>query len=299
MSSERFIEALHEAQRTNELEDFLDARHTQLCSETRAINLAGGGHRLTFNYIHPDSVVRIGPRTRGFKMNDPDIYRILASTLLRFDPNTIDDADMTILQGSQISLLRYFNQVVHQKDFERKTLHERGRIWKRNHPLDLVDIRASGTSMCLENAATSHNLSIFGGVSSALVYCTMRSGENGGEHCVQIINSGGSIKLFDPTHPNYEVSDRGDIAIGLTCFDLDPAEFLLQSVPIRRTICRPDSLESYPVEWSFMPSFPATQEEFSGMSRLEWMVYGEASEANMRSLAIQSLREALMDNGLL
>ncbi len=299
MSSERFIENLHEAQRTNELDAFLAARHDELCSATRAINLAGGGHRLTFNYIHPDSVVKISPRTRGFRMNDPTINRLLADVLLHINPNVIEDADDTIMQGSQIVVLNYFSEATQQKDSVRKTLHERGKRWNRNRPLDLAEVRASGTSMCLENAATSHNLSIFGGVSSALVYCATRSGNNGGEHCVQIIISDGSTKLFDPTHPSYDVSSRGVIAIGLTSFDIDPTEFLLRSVPVQRIINRPEPLGNYPLEWSFVPSFPATQEEFSGMSRLKWMVYGEASEASMQNLAVQSLHDALVDNGFL
>lgn len=266
MTSEKFLDDLHEAARTSEVSDYIAEREARLAASAPPIVYHGEEHRFTTGYIHPDSSVNATRHKRGFRLDDPEPNRRFAHEVLRlesegFEPST----DSLVLKAAQLAVAGYFG-------FDADTnenLRLMGKVL-RNKPRSIRELASQGAAIGYERAAASHNMCLIGGVDSAYLMGLMDFRGVSRPHAFQLVRENRTNKLFDPTVPHLEIRDEV-IVVRPSTVVVDALKFISEHEVLRSviTVRKNGNKFEHDVAYSFWAAYPATFEAYYALSHTE------------------------------
>jgi hypothetical protein len=298
MSTEKFIDGLNEAARAADIRGYMQERHDLLTAQTSPITYIGTGEKISYRYIHPESVVKVGALTKGFRVNDPAVHDKFADAVIVISRlGEIQSPEEIILHSAQWATLLYLGQNEDNRKLRKKV--QGGLI--RGRVRDLSEVADSNTAMCVEKAVVSHNLCMLGAVASAyLTGDILIDNQEPLGHAFQLVQVGKKNMLFDPTSPSYNYIN-GRLSMIPTPFEIDSTEFLIEGKPVTTT--KLDNInKDVPCRtftYTHQPLYPVTFEGFDSLSFIERAALGETPKESLRYRAIKDAARNLLSSGLI
>ncbi len=294
MSSEVFIDGLRDAYNQGDAEGFLLEQHERLAETTRPIDFIGAGSKVTYNYIHPESRIQITLNTKGFRVNDPNALIDFGEAVLTISQR--DDevtSDRLVIDAAQYAMFKYYSIGDSPVDEKvRMKFHPR---FLKGKTRDLHEVRESGTAMCSERAALSHNFTTLGGLPTAFATGMMGpTPESARPHATQIVRVDDEFMLFDSANPSVRVSNGRTTLVPTTAV-VDPYKTLVDGLPQAVRMSREYDTGTYvmDVEFTHTALYPATFEGFDKLGRLGKAAIANMSNADKRKLGIEDAAERL------
>lgn len=171
-------------------------------------------------FLHPESKVEINAIVDPIMIDDPAIYTLLIDTFARYkrSPGWQDKSLRELTPETVLTVINsYFGN--DWSDGETAEIRKRfylDRSGLDSEPLHLNELKGKGFGSCAEKAATAQNLISFLGFQSELVTsskCRLISEEadDPDGHLYNVITSGNSYLIFDPTNPRFIWSSPNNV----------------------------------------------------------------------------------------
>lgn len=213
-------------ERVEKTSEFVEDRLRQLTETTvpREFSVISPPRK---GFLHPESPVRRNFLVDPFRVDDPEVYRLLIATFDEFRSSP-DWQGKTLREIAPYAVLRtignYFGN--HWGTEETEAANRRfyiDRLTADSDDIHLADLKGKGFAVCAEKAAVAQNLLSFLGYESELVAstsCRLVSQDEVDQsgHIYNVITSGENHLIFDPTNPIVVENNEGKVYTVMPAF---------------------------------------------------------------------------------